>query len=165
MGDYMFIDLNKITDKGIIIDTTVSFDESYLKNTTIKKLDNVKVKGRIYYSITDEVIMDAKVGGVMILIDACTLEDIDYPFTINLQEILVENTQSDEKLSTNSQNTLDIMNVLWQNIVLEVPIRLTKGTFDNIPTKGEGWELVNNSEKKIDPRLAKLQELLDTRKE
>ena len=64
----------------------------------------------------------------------------------------------------NLQNRLDISEILWQNIVLEVPIRIRQDDTD-ITLEGEGWQLNKKSEEEIDPRLAKLQELLDQRKE
>ena len=63
----------------------------------------------------------------------------------------------------NEQNMLDIMELLWQNIVLEVPISITKEKDAHL--SGEGWELNNNKEDNIDPRLAELSKLLDEGKE
>jgi uncharacterized metal-binding protein YceD (DUF177 family) len=51
---------------------------------------------------------------------------------------------------------------------LEVPMRITNADISDIKTSGDGWELIdeNKKEKEIDPRLAKLTELLDdSRKE
>ena len=57
-----------------------------------------------------------------------------------------------------NKNILDINEFLWENIVLEVPISLTKKSGTNI--KGNGWELNKKSnEEEIDPRLAKLNEI------
>ena len=57
------------------------------------------------------------------------------------------------------------MAILWENIVLEVPISLTKTHDANL--SGEGWQLGENknNEDNIDPRLAKLAQILDERKE
>ena len=44
----MEFDLNKITEQGILIDSTISFGEEYLQVSAIKRLDNIKVSGRIY---------------------------------------------------------------------------------------------------------------------
>ena len=40
-------------------------------------------------------------------------------------------------------------------------MKIENGTLKN----GEGWELVSDNTKKIDPRLAKLEELLEDKKE
>ena len=57
------------------------------------------------------------------------------------------------------------MDILWQNIVLEVPISYSTKNFADVKSSGEGWELVDENEKKIDPRLAPLLELLDKERE
>ena len=158
----MNIDLSKVDEKGIVLDDVISFNEEYLKKSQIKKLDNVVVKGRVYYSVTNEVVLDANCYGNMVLLDALTGEDVLYPFNINISEILSE--EDDEK-DQNELKTLDIVDILWQNIVLEVPISYSTKSLDDINKSGEGWELVDENEKKMDPRLAPLLELLDTERE
>ena len=160
----MEFDLNKITEQGIMIDTTISFDEEYLHLSTIKKLDNVQVQGRLYYSLTKEVIFSGKVFGTMILLDAYSGEDIDYPFNIELEEILADFSQEVEKNTKKAQNTLDLKEVLWENIVLEVPIVATKNNRLS-KTKGEFWEVKDENSKKDDPRLECFRALLDEGKE
>ena len=53
------------------------------------------------------------------------------------------------------------MDVLWQNIVLEVPISIKKDPDKKYDLHGDGWELVDEESKKVDPRLAPLLELLE----
>ncbi len=154
----MFIDLAKVDEKGIVIDDTVSFGYEYIKNTSIQKLDNVKVNGKAYYSVTNEIVFDCSVEGTMVLLDAMDLEPIDYPFSFEISEILSEN---DDEKDQNELKTLDIMDVLWQNIVLEVPISVRKDPNKKYNLEGEGWELVDEERKKLDPRLAPLLELLE----
>ena len=57
------------------------------------------------------------------------------------------------------------MDIVWQNIVLEVPISYSTKSLDEVNKSGDGWELVDENEKKMDPRLAPLLELLDTERE
>ena len=92
----------------------------------------------------------------MILKDSYTLELVDYPFNIDIEENI--------KISKNNKNILDITEVLWQNIVLEVPISFSKNKKLE-KSKGNGWELKDKNTKKIDSRLAKLTELLEEGKE
>ena len=155
---YVYIDLAKIDEKGIVIDDTVSFGKEYIEKTPIQKLDNVKIKGRAYYSVTNEIVFDCHVEGVMVLLDAIDLEPINYPFSFEISEILSE---CDDEKDQNKIKTLDIMDILWQNIVLEVPIRVRRDPDKNYHLEGEGWELVDEERKKLDPRLAPLLELLE----
>lgn len=154
----MFIDLAKVDEKGIVIDDVVSFGPEYIENTSIQQLENVKVNGRAYYSVTNEIVFDCKVDGSFVLLDALTLEPCDYPFSIEISEILSENAS---ELNRNELKTLDIMDILWQNIVLEVPISFRKNPDEKVDMSGEGWELVDEDKKKLDPRLAPLLELLE----
>ena len=154
----MIIDLAKVDEKGIVIDDVISFGEEYIKGTSIQELKDVKVNGRVYYSVTDEVILECKVNGVIKLLDAMDLEPVDYPLDIEISEILSEKNEENAK---NEVKTLDIMDILWQNIVLEVPISVRRDPNKVYDLKGEGWELLNDESKKVDPRLAPLLELLD----
>ena len=40
-------------------------------------------------------------------------------------------------------------------------MRITNASINDIKTQGDGWELIDENKKQIDPRLAKLTELLD----
>lgn len=160
----MEFDLNKITEQGILIDTIISFDEEYLRVSEIKKLDNVHVRGRIYYSLTKEVIFAGNVNGNMTLVDGYSGDLIDYPFNINLDEILANFSNEDEKVGKKPKNSLDLKEVLWENIVLEVPIVVSKD--NKVKTKkGEFWEVRDENSKKDDPRLECFRTLLDEGKE
>lgn len=160
----MEFDLNKITEQGILIDTIISFDEEYLRVSEIKKLDNVHVSGRIYYSLTKEVIFAGNVNGNMTLVDGYSGDLIDYPFNINLDEILANFSDEDEKMGKKPKNSLDLKEVLWENIVMEVPIVVSKD--NKVKTKkGEFWEVRDENSKKDDPRLECFRTLLDEGKE
>lgn len=160
----MEFDLNKITEQGILIDTIISFDEEYLRVSEIKKLDNVHVSGRIYYSLTKEVIFAGNVNGNMTLVDGYSGDLIDYPFNIDLDEILANFSNEDEKIGKKPKNSLDLKEVLWENIVLEVPIVVSKD--NKVKTKkGEFWEVRDENSKKDDPRLECFRTLLDEGKE
>ena len=161
----MEFDLNKITDQGIIIDTRISFGEEYLKISQIKKLDDVKVNGRIYYSLSKEVIFSGKVSGEMILEDGYTLEEVPYPFEVQIEQVLADySSEEAEKKCKRTKNILDLKEVLWENIVLEVPIVATKNNKLS-KTKGEFWEVRDENSKKDDPRLECFRTLLDEGKE
>ncbi len=157
----MIIDLKLIDEKGVDISNTYSFDEEYLSKSQIKELNNVEVNGRVYLSVTEEIILDATVKGKMTILDAITGEPVDYPFDIEISSVLddisEENYQKDAK-------RLDIKDILWQNIVLEVPISFTTKPDEERNLTGEGWEFVDEGKEKIDPRLAPLLERLEEEK-
>lgn len=142
----------------IELDENIIFDESYYKNTDIIKMDSFHIKGEIFYNLSDEIEINLNVEGNIYLNDAITLEEIKYPINININEILSNSEENSNEFYEKNKNILDINEFLWENIVLEVPISLTKKSGTNI--KGNGWELNKKSnEEEIDPRLAKLNEI------
>lgn len=154
----MKIDLIGIPQEGLIIDSNLVFDEGQVKLAGMEKLNDVKIRGKVYINLADEVILKANLSGTMILLDAVDSSEIEYPFNIEIEENLTDN---DEYNLEKTQNTLDIMNILWQNIVLEVPMRVVKKENENVSLQGEGWELISDDTKKVDPRLSPLMDLLN----
>ena len=156
----MLIDLSKIRDV-LNISEKFNFEKEYFKHIDIKELEDVSFNGKIYYDYEDNFKLEGICKGTMILSDAITLEDIKYPFECEIDYILDENNEEIKEYYKKSENTLDILGILWQNIVLEVPMRITNSKIEDIKQSGDGWELVNEKKKEIDPRLAKLSMLLD----
>ena len=156
----MLIDLNKVRDILQISDEYTISNE-YYKNTDIRELKKIKFNGKIYYDYDNNLKLEGKCNGIMILPDSITLDDIEYPFSFEIEYEINENNEEIGEYYEKSKNTLDILGVLWQNIVLEVPMRITNSKIEDIKTSGDGWELVKENKKEIDPRLAKLTELLD----
>ena len=160
----MQIDLNRLNVSDILLDESLTIDSELYKNSAIKNLKPVKISGKIFYNISDEIELDLDVEGVMVLEDSITLDPIDYPYSFHINEIISSENEEIKEYYQNSKNTLDIMPILWQNIVLEVPISITKEKDAHL--SGEGWELKNEDDKEsIDPRLAELSKLLEEGKE
>ena len=60
---------------------------------------------------------------------------VEHIYACDIDEEIEENTE-------NSSNILDITDVLWQNILLEVPLKLTNvKSFDEY--HGDGWKLIS----------------------
>ena len=151
----MKINLNMLPYK---INEEVTIPESFYKNTDIKKIDKLKVEGTIKYNSADEVEAILNVKGSMTLVDAITNEPIEYPLNIEIAENIEEFNEDLTKNYEKNQNTLDIIEFLWENIVLEVPIRITNEA--GVQKSGDGWELNGKSNaENIDPRFEKLSEL------
>ena len=59
------------------------------------------------------------------------------------------------------QNSLDIFAIVWENIILEVPLRVVKEDA-NFISEGNGWSLVEENDKEeVNSPLSDLQKLLD----
>lgn len=143
-------ELNSNVKDEILISSEVNFDKDLLSNSSIKDLKDVFVNGKIYKDASDEFIIEATVEGKMIIEDSISLEDVTYPFLINIDENIEEILQKDK-------NTIDIIPILWQNIVLEVPLRYTE-VKDLSSYSGDGWKLISEEEVKSNNPFLELKE-------
>ena len=149
----MEIDLNELNIKPEIdIDTKVKFEEENLKKAGILNMDEVNIKGKITENL-DEYLLKLNINGKMILPCNLTLEPVDYPFNIEIEENLNE-------IAKNSKKTIDILPIIWENILMEIPMKVVSPNAKNMKTKGDGWELITDSEDKGNHSLAKLKDLL-----
>ena len=154
----MFLNLNELNIKDELF-----FKDNVYKDERLDKriydLKNAEVDGKIYVDSTNEIILDCKFNGTMFIEDSITLEIVPYDFEIHIEEKLDDLIENYQECYKTRQNVLDLIEVLWQNIVLEVPISYTKVT--DAKLKGNGWELINEEKsEEIDPRLKKLEDLL-----
>ena len=137
----MDIDLKLLHSKTVDeIDITNKYDipDQYIDKNLVLSLKNIQVDGKIYIGSDDEDRIDCTINGNMILEDSISLEPIEYPFSIKYDDILEENSKKNE-------NTLDIFSLLWENIVLEVPLQFTKVN-DLSKFHGDGWKLISEDE-------------------
>ena len=154
-----------IKHKGnFTIDEQLIFpDELFGKYSQINGLKDITVKGtgdldidsrRLYVNLTIE--------GIMLLPCALTLEEVEYPFTTTSTEVFAfDKVNSDEDIHEAKKNIVDLTPVVFENIMLEVPMRVVKENAE-IKTAGRGWKILDNTDDKgdhyIDPRLAKLKD-------
>ena len=165
----MIIDLiNLITNKesSITIDSDIDIPKELLKDSNIKKLDSLHLKGNIS-KILDEYTFTGTITGNMVLPDDLTLDDVTIPINIDFDEIFTENMIDNENNLTIIQNKLDIIPFLWQNIVLEVPLKVIGDGNRNINLAGDGWRLITEDELESSNNspFSNLEELINSRKE
>ena len=147
-------------DDEVVINETYSFSEEELKGTGINKLDNVTVTGNITKDSLNELYLDINISGTMVLPCSLTLVDVDYPFNVNVSGNVDEMLEEMDKNSKKVQNTLDILPIIWENILMEIPSKVVSPEAENISLSGDGWKLVREEEKEENPELAKLKDLL-----
>lgn len=147
-------------DEYIDIDEYYTFNESYLSKTDLLRLDNVHISGSITKDNLDNLILSLKIEGVMVLPCAVTLEPVDYPFTVkledNLEELLKEIDGNPQKL----EKTIDILPIIWENVLMEMPMKVTSPKAKDIKMSGDGWKMVTEEKMEINPELEKLKDLL-----
>ena len=143
-----------INNKTINIDSDIIIPNEYLENSGIRRLNNIHFKGNIKKLVDDTYSLEGVLSGTMILADDITLEDYEYNFTSEIEENI-------EETSINLQKTLDITDILWQNILIEVPSKVVNDKNKNIKLEGNGWRLISEDDlnNKNNP-LSELEDLL-----
>ncbi len=151
--------LNNNTEEKLEIDETLEFSKDKLKDTDIESLDNIKVKGFVS-RIQDNVYhLSIHITGNMVLLCARSLEKVTYPLDIFVDKNIGE-VENDEEIQVIYQNSLDIFEIVWENIVLEVPLRVVKEDASFI-SEGNGWSLIDEDELKSNSPFSELKSMLD----
>ncbi len=161
----MELNLAELTNGSVTYDNDFVIDADTYKEVGILDLKNLHVIGDISLNSVSMLAVNLTVTGIMVIPDSVTTEPVDYPFTSKIEEEYDINDEFFLEYYQKEQNILDIMKILWENIVLEVPMRFTLAKDAHL--SGDGWSLGEdkNKDDQIDPRLAKLAELLDNGKE
>ena len=152
----MEIDLTILNNKSSIdIDSDITFPEEDLTKAGILKMDKVYVEGTIT-SALDDYFISLNIKGKMDLPCSLTLKPVNFPFDIVAEDNLSEIDENFKK----TQKTIDILPIIWENILMEIPMKVISPDAKDMQTKGEGWELITDSENKGNNSLAKLKDLL-----
>jgi len=157
----MKLDITKLLQAYVdIIDINgeVTIPEELLSKSLIVSLKDTTINGDITLDEEDNLLLTGNLKGIMILKDDITLEPVEYSFNTDLEEIL-------EK----KQNILDITEILWQNILVEIPSKV-RSTNEAINLEGDGWRVISeeNFEKERnnkDNPFAILDELYDEKED
>ena len=140
------------------INEEVNIPENLLQSSLITELKNIHLSGELFIDEDDNLNLTGKLTGTMILKDDITLAPVEYNFDTEIEEIL-------EK----SKNILDITDILWQNILVEIPSKV-RSTDEDINLEGNGWRVIseeqfNKERNSINNPFANLDELLNTKED
>lgn len=155
----MNVDITRLKnelEEYTLIDLEYQFSKEELENTEIIELKQVHIYGNITKNL-DNFHLDINVKGEMVLPCSISLKPVKYPFDIKIDEDFEESIQESLK---NATNTIDIFSIIWENIVMEIPIRVVSSDLSDVKTEGDGWRLITNKEEKPNPELEKLKNLL-----
>ena len=114
--------------------------KEYYQNSAILDLSKIKVIGKITSKEDTTLLLDANCKGVMTIEDSVSLLPVKYPFSFAIYENVSELLEKDKF-------TLDILSILWENIVLEIPIRYSEVT-DYKEYSGDGWRVISEEDVK-----------------
>ena len=160
----MIVDLTKLIynqiDK-IDIDDIVNIPKEYLDGSDVKDISDVKIEGNIEEEGPSYVV-NLNIKCELTLTCAVSLKEIKYPIDIDINEIISENDENIEIFDKIVNNSIDLVPIIWQNILMEVPIRVVSPDVKEENIYGDGWKFIIKEEedKEIDPRLSKLKDFL-----
>lgn len=161
--EYNLLRLKNDLEHFIPIEEEYSFSKEQLKGTDVISLDNMKVVGEITKDAIDNIYLNVDVSGTLVLPCAITLKPVDYPFNIKIEGNIDELVEENEKSVKKDENTLDILPIIWENILMEIPMRVvSKGAEEELSNlEGNGWKVITEEDNgEINPELAKLKDLL-----
>lgn len=109
-----------------------TFSEVYDFHNEIEKIDDIldiseiKVEGTGKCQYDDRYKFDLKITGILYLEDAWTLEKIEYPIDVEVEEIYDISNKDNDDIRIIEKNTIDLHDAVWENILLLKPMRVTK---------------------------------------
>lgn len=131
----MKIDLRMLYAKGIInVDDDIVIPKEIYEKMNILNMNKVKVNGKVFIDYDEDICLELNLKGNFIMPCAISLEEVNVPFIANIEEKIEEKDLKDNFF-------LDLFDILWENIVLEIPIRVVKEGIKREDLCGEGWEL------------------------
>ena len=148
-----------ILDK-VEIDEVYSFSKEELANSGILELNDVKVTGYISKNSLNDYYINIIVKGTMVLPCSLTLKPTPYDFSVSIEGNLDEMMKEFAENYENNQKTIDILPIIWENILMEIPMKIVSDDLSDIKTQGEGWKLITDVSKSVNPSLANLKNLL-----
>ena len=133
----MRLDLRKLYSlKRIDINEDFNFNNIDYQKMNITKINDMHATGYAKVNYEDNIELELDVSGSLVMPCAITLEDVIVPINVHISEEILENT-------LNNDFFLDLLDILWENIVLEIPIRVVKEGAKLESQKGVGWEIIS----------------------
>jgi len=161
----MNIDLTKLNShlvSQVGINQVLDVPEELLKESELLDLKDTKVSGMIYFDASDSYALKLQITGVMVLPCAITLKPVDVPFSVSIDDSLENIYEEMGKKLKNIENSIDILPIIWENILIEIPMRVVSEGAEDLSLHGDGWKLITEEKPKQEhnPELEKLKELL-----
>lgn len=160
--------VHSFQDKGLHVDEIVDLSAVKEIDNEIRDITPVHVKGNGLVT-RETVTFLLEISGSMTLPCARTLNDVTFPFTMNVTEIFQLNEwatfDDEEEVHQLKDNMIDLIPYVQERILLEKPMRVFSDKEEGpAPKSGTGWELTAMNEegqKQVDPRLKELEKFFD----
>ena len=166
--------LSKFRQNGMPIDFTVSLEDVKLRNSDIRSISPVHVKGLCTFGAS-QMTCQFTLSTTLTLPCARTWEDVEYPIEIETAEVFSwidkeKRGDEDGDIHYVDGEVIDMQPVLEELILLEIPMQVFKENTEGQVQGGTFWSYATdedielqrkNDEPKLDPRLAALAKYFD----
>ena len=137
--------LNSNIDSFVDINLDYEFSQDEMSGTDLIKL-NCHIEGSITKSSMNNYHISLKLDGEMVLPCAITLKEVKCPLNIEIDDDidnLIENYTY--------TNEIDIYPIVWNSILMEIPMRVVSDEATDYEASGDGWTFTTNNEKTSSP--------------
>lgn len=117
-------------------------DMSSCHDERVISFEKVHAKGSIMDNGTDEYEINLEIQGLINVKSSINGSAVPLKLDIKYSDF-INNLVEKYK---NSSNSLDILPIIWENILLEIPIRTVNESDTFTKIKGEGWEILEDDE-------------------
>lgn len=140
--------LNVLTrvEKEIEFHKEISYNDEQLKSAGILGLKDAYTDGRIYLDSEDNVQIECSIHGIMILPCSVTLEPVEYPFDIKVEDDLYSLLGEIRENFKKNENSIDISPIIWENILMEIPMKVTSEKAKEVSLEGNGWKFIRDED-------------------
>ena len=139
-------------------------DEYFRNNSRINSVKDVRVQGRGFLDEENDCFrVFLEISGTMLVPDAVSGEEIEYPFETESEEVYAFTPSTEDGVRTAEGDVVDLLEAVVDDIILEVPMQYSITDPEDYPS-GDGWRVITeeeyqrSQEDRRDPRLAKLKE-------
>lgn len=144
------------------IDETYTFTKEQLEDSGILELNQIHIFGHVTSPNLEQYYLEATLEGTMILPCSISLKPVSHFFSTkiegNIEDLLEEIGESSKKI----ENSIDILPIIWENILMEIPMKIISKELDDVKLEGEGWKFVTEDTKtSVNPELEKLKDLFN----
>lgn len=118
--------LKKLTVNPYQFSTEFVFSEEAKLIEDILNIDIALVKGTIT-RVDDEIFkIDYQLEVSLTLSCALTLEPVEYPMNIEQSDLIGHADEENDDVIEITNNTIDLRNIIWDNILVNIPIRVVR---------------------------------------
>lgn len=157
LGDKVKYDLKRLNsniDSSININEDYEFSKDEISGTDLINL-NCHIEGSITKNSLNNYHINLNISGLMILPCAITLKEVEYPFDIDIDNDI------DELLdNVNYTNSIDISPIVWESILMEIPMRVVSEDAKDYQISGDGWNFTTEENEKTSSPFDELKDLL-----